>query len=149
MRMKRVPSFQIAIAAAVALVAAFVLPMSAQEAAASTEKSAQPLGLPEDWSHHHVVFANPGTEQEAIQNGTHERWSQIVNDPRYIMQQLKRRGVYAGSVGQEEAPLAKDPAQLELIRGRLLPRQIPSAKLKKPSLKKDWNEPLGATTALA
>jgi hypothetical protein len=47
-------------------------------------------GVPEDWSHHHLVFSNPGTEEDAIANGTHDRWLKIVNDPRYILQQMKR-----------------------------------------------------------
>ncbi len=53
-------------------------------------------GLPDDWTHHHLVFSNPGTEEEAIQNGTHERWLKVVNDPRYILQQLRRRAPAQG-----------------------------------------------------
>lgn len=48
-------------------------------------------GPPNDWTYHYLVFSNPGTEQQAIQNGTHDRWLKIVNDPRYIAQQLHRR----------------------------------------------------------
>src|ERR1019366_4276501 len=48
----------------------------------------QGRGIPEDWSTHRLVFSNPGTEEDAIANGTHDRWLSIVNDPRYIIQQL-------------------------------------------------------------
>jgi hypothetical protein len=50
------------------------------------------LGVPWDWTHHHVIFSYPGTAEEARQNGTYERWLKIVNDPRYIIQQIKRSG---------------------------------------------------------
>ncbi len=47
-------------------------------------------GIPEDWSTHHVKFSDPGSEADAIRNGTHAQWLRIVNDPRYQMQQLRR-----------------------------------------------------------
>jgi hypothetical protein len=40
-----------------------------------------------------VTFPNPGSEQDAIRSGHHAEWQKIVNDPRYVMQQLKRSGV--------------------------------------------------------
>jgi hypothetical protein len=49
----------------------------------------QIYGFPEDWTQHHVVFSNPGTLQEALKNGTYDRWMRIVNDPRYLIQQMK------------------------------------------------------------
>ncbi len=49
-------------------------------------------GAPDDWSHRHLVFSNPGSEENAIQNGRYDAWLQITNDPRYIMQQKKRAG---------------------------------------------------------
>src|SRR5580658_9296138 len=48
-------------------------------------------GLPRDWSHRHTLFSNPGTEAEALKAGTHDRWLKIVNDPRYVLQQLQRQ----------------------------------------------------------
>jgi hypothetical protein len=34
-------------------------------------------------------FSNPSTGGEAIASGTHDRWLSIVNDSRYILQQMK------------------------------------------------------------
>jgi hypothetical protein len=58
-------------------------------------------GFPDDWTHHHVVFSNPGTLQEAIKNGSFDRWIRIVNDPRYQIQQMKRtaRATPPGNTG--------------------------------------------------
>jgi len=70
-------------------IAAFAIPALGQEAPAIHVGSAQITGLPDDWSHRHVVFSNPGTEQEAIGAGRHEQWQRVVNDPRYVVQQLK------------------------------------------------------------
>ncbi len=63
-------------------------------------------GLPDDWSHHHLIFSNPGTEQEALAKGTYERWLSVVNDPRYVIQQLKRRAPAQG-------PSAEDLTRIE------------------------------------
>jgi len=49
------------------------------------------VGLAEDWSHHHILFSNPGTEDEAWHRGTHEQWLRIVNNPRFEFQQWKQR----------------------------------------------------------
>jgi hypothetical protein len=57
-------------------------------------------GFAEDWSTHHLVFSNPGTEEDAIANGTHERWLETVNNPRYIMQQLRRRSPAQGPAAE-------------------------------------------------
>jgi hypothetical protein len=48
------------------------------------------VGVPDDWSHHHKVFSNPGTFGEAVKSGSFDKWNKIVSDPRYAMQQLKR-----------------------------------------------------------
>jgi len=63
--------------------------------------SAQNLqGFPEDWSHHHLVFSNPGTFRDALRNGTYDGWASIVTDPRYGLQQLKRTAGAPPVVGE-------------------------------------------------
>jgi hypothetical protein len=74
--------------------------------------------VPEDWSHHHVVFSSPGTLEEAAKNGTFEKWSRIVSDPRYQMQQRKRQ--------------IMDQRREEWRKHRT------------PTLKTDWNMDLGS-----
>jgi hypothetical protein len=95
-------------------------------------------GIPQDWTHHQVVFSNPGTEAEAIKRGTHDRWLRIVNDPRYIIQQLHRglpaQGPHAAEVARIEAA-----AQAKPVSGAALP--IPDKK-RRP-IHKDWTEDLG------
>lgn len=56
----------------------------------SSGQDAVPMGAPDDWTHHHVVFSNSGTVAEAIQNGTYPRWARLVSDPRFMLQQRKR-----------------------------------------------------------
>jgi hypothetical protein len=51
------------------------------------------VGVPDDWSHHHKVFSNPGAFGEAVRSGSFEEWNKIVSDPRFAIQQSKR-GVY-------------------------------------------------------
>jgi hypothetical protein len=48
-------------------------------------------GVPEDWTHHHVVFSEPGTLHEASGRGSFDSWYKTVTDPRFTFQQHKRR----------------------------------------------------------
>jgi hypothetical protein len=57
---------------------------------AGAEMERAEKGAPDDWSHRHLVFSNPGPEENAIQNGRYDSWLHITNDPRFIMQQKKR-----------------------------------------------------------
>jgi hypothetical protein len=109
----------------------------------------QGRGVPEDWSNHHLVFSNPGTEEDAIANGTHDRWLNIVNDPRYIIQQLKRRAAQGPAAtdiaSTEQTAQTENAASAERIAAPQDP--TPAAKRKKSKMKKDWTEPLGSGTA--
>jgi hypothetical protein len=68
---------------------AFTIPTDGQYAPSVLVGGVEITGVPDDWTHHHVIF-NAGTEQEAIQSGHYERWQKIVNEPRYVIQQLKK-----------------------------------------------------------
>ena len=70
--------------------------INGQEAEVMQEK-----GVPSDWTHQHLVFSHPGTADEAIRNGTYERWLQISTDPRYIVQQQKRSANASGAALQQ------------------------------------------------
>lgn len=76
-------------------------------------------GYPEDWSHHHVVFSEPGTLSDASGRGSFESWYKVVTDPRFAHQRRKRG----------EHP-HKD-------RDRL------NEETQKEPLGRDWNAPLG------
>ncbi len=69
-------------------------------------------GLPEDWSHHHVVFSNPGSLGEASGQGAFGKWYRVVSSPRFTFQQLKRgskRPIQNGNnPGTPEKPLSRD-----------------------------------------
>jgi hypothetical protein len=99
----------------------------------------QTMGLPDDWTHHHVVFSNSGTFADALKNGTLEQWYRITSEPRYKMQQLKR------SLLQRQLAAAPDFA----ARMALVNAANADAAAKKPSphpketLNKDWSEDMG------
>jgi hypothetical protein len=78
-------------------------------------------GVAWDWTHHHVVFSRPGSRDDAMRQGTYERWLRIVNDPRYIMQQQERSAKTAGDAldAAPRAVSAAEPARLELGAGRV------------------------------
>ncbi|HLJ76409.1 MAG TPA: hypothetical protein VKT75_03305 [Acidobacteriaceae bacterium] len=102
-------------------------------------------GVPEDWSSHHVVFADPGTEEAAIQAGRHDVWLRTVNDPRYIMQQIRRKDIVRG-------PAATDPVQF--LQTQFARSQPPATlalhKLPKPknTIKNDWSVNLTTSSVM-
>ena len=97
-------------------------------------------GIPSDWSMHHVIFSNPGTEQEAVANGTYERWLKVVNDQRYIFQQLKRGEPVQGPAAEAVAAIeAQTRAQ-----GRSMPLQPGGiGNIGNGQLKGLWRENMG------
>ena len=97
--------------------------------ALAQQDSNEPKGIPYDWSHHHLTFSDPGTEQDAVANGTYERWYRITSDPRFQQQQITR----GAQQSQASAVAAGDPDHL------VLP---PQSKTKK--LKKDWSMTMGS-----
>jgi len=70
----------------------------------------EPKGVPWDWTHHRVVFSQPGTAEEAIQKGTYEHWLNLSTAPRYLVQQQKRR---ANAEGHTRADLAQELSAYE------------------------------------
>lgn len=48
------------------------------------------VGVVDDWTHHHLVFSNPGTYVDALRSGNVGRWQRSVSDPRFA-NQLNRR----------------------------------------------------------
>ena len=126
------------------------LPVWAQrseEPASGRGWSHQVDGVPHDWTHHHLVFSNPGTEEEALGNGAWEDWARVVNEPRYIMQQLHRsapvQGPAAGDVASMQAA-----AQFDFELRRPL-RILPPPQFKpKPVLQKDWAQAMLAAAVM-
>jgi hypothetical protein len=74
--------------------------------------SPRPLGVPDDWTHHHVVFSDPGSAADALAKGQVEHWYRVVNDPRYKIQQWKRKHPTPPPVTppppSENSPLERD-----------------------------------------
>src|SRR5580658_798295 len=108
----RCSSVKLAIVATVALTAAVGLPLSGQETADAADAQAI-KGYVNDWSHHHLIFSNPGTEEDSIRNGTHEQWLRTINSPRYVMQE-QRRGL---------------PVQIPASSVTTNPQRVPTAQL--------------------
>jgi hypothetical protein len=148
------------LAAALLATAVFARPMHGQSAPPPIHVGGVELtGIPEDWSSHYVVFSNPGTEQDAINKGRHEQWQRVVNDPRYVMQQLRRhlpvQGPAAGDVANrarwdaEAARSRDDAAAADLRVDPFLRRRLTPERMPQPELKRDWSQSLGVGPGLA
>jgi hypothetical protein len=135
-------------------IAAFGLHLRAQDVPAIHVGDKILTGIPDDWTHHRVVFSDPGTEEDAIKNGTHEQWLKVVNDPRYILHQLKR-GLPARGSASDDVDLVEHLARADREerrredgpRDRNWTQHGAGSKGQASTLKKDWNEVMGAATA--
>ena len=108
--------------------------------------STQPVGAPDDWTHHHLIFSTPhppGFEQ-ALEEGTLEKWLRLQNEPRLRLQQLKRNSVATAPVTTEISPVTTEiPVLVESSA-------VPPPANKKPAMKRDWSVSLnGAGVAAA
>jgi hypothetical protein len=111
----------------------------------------QQRGLPDDWTHHYLVFSNPGTEQQAIEGGKYEQWLNIVNDPRFTLQQIKRSG---GAKALEDTGVSAASTPNEGVLGAGAPDQGPvfvwgprPPRKRRIALKKDWAVAIGGVAA--
>ncbi len=110
----------------------------------------QQRGLPDDWTHHYLVFSNPGTEQQAIENGKFEEWLKIINDPRFTLQQIKRSG---GAKALEDMGVSAARTPSAEVSGAGAPDQLPDTvfpfppRKRKVGLKKDWAVAFGGVAA--
>jgi len=98
------------------------------------------FGLVDDWTTRHVMFSNPGTAVEALAQGRMAQWYRIVNDPRYIMQQLKRSPAPRAAAGQSLSSLAGRPG------APAAEPQADSVQKRTPKSQRDWAVSLGAGT---
>ena len=83
-------------------------------------------GTVDDWTHHHLVFSNPGSATEAEARGNFDQWTRVVNSPRFQLQQLKR------SLGTKAF----------LNTGRDGLKGFPKPEQKGNTLHQDWSQPL-------
>jgi len=103
------------------------------------QPDAEKTGVPDDWTHHHLIFSNPGTASQAISDGRFLDWYKTDANLRYRFQQLKRGAAptsnqqSTGGFQAEEAVRRDGPFR--------------TARGKKNVLKRDWSSTLGGSTA--
>ena len=90
-----------ALASFLRLAAVIVLVVLASGPAFAQRES---TGYPEDWTHHHVVFSDPGNLHDASARGSFDTWYKVVTDPRFIFQQRKRAPFPHGGKGSAPPP---------------------------------------------
>jgi hypothetical protein len=134
------------------------MPAQGQDAPAIRVGGVDVTGVPEDWSHRYVVFSNPGTEQEAIRRDRYAQWQKTVNEPRYVIQQLKKNAQVQGPAAVEAEYRSRWISEVNGIRTPIeTPEDDPLTMRMGPhpwppiswrvnplqNIKKDWSEALG------
>jgi hypothetical protein len=143
----RCSSMVLKISLALAAAAMFGTPMGGQEVPAVNVGNSHITGVPDDWTHHHLVFANPGTEERAFRKGTHENWSRVVNDPRYAVQQLKKGLPAHGPAADDVAFRNSQAAEIARSNAVILEKPLSTSNSNTPKLQKDWSMTLAGATA--
>ena len=95
-------------------------------------------GAPQDWSHRHLIFSNPGPEENAIQNGRYDSWLQITNDPRFIIQQKVRAAGRKTLVDRDESAIPESAATLEGLSSSPFSIGLKSGHGGASGIQKDW-----------
>jgi hypothetical protein len=121
--------------------AAFGVLVRAQEA---TEPAAPNAAYVDDWTHHHLVFSDPGTREDAVKRGKLEKWQEITNEPRYQLQQAKR--TFGTRPVVADPDLGFGPGG-SWDRNPIPRRGRPPLSIFGDGVKKDWSTPLGSGAA--
>ncbi len=79
-----------------------VLALCCTQLTSGQQSSAVRMGAPDDWTHHRLIFSNPGTAEAAMQRGDYFHWLKVVNDPRFILQQAKRSAAARSAMNLEK-----------------------------------------------
>ncbi|MGA3213454.1 MAG: hypothetical protein ABSD20_19280, partial [Terriglobales bacterium] len=113
------------------------------------------VSVVDDWTHRVAVFGNPGSEPDkAADSALHDRWLKVVNDPRYILQQLKH-GLPASGPGPaalftfEAAPVAQAGTIEEGLETVERENPAPRRARRNASIARDWSMSLGAAGVAA
>ena len=96
-------------------------------------------GLPQDWSHKHLLYPNPDTRDEAARKGSlaFEHWNENYKDPRFALQVARKTRFVQAT---EESPFS--PEQLEWANRHR--RDPPPAG---PDIHRDWSYVLGGANS--
>ena len=97
-------------------------------------------GAPRDWSHRHLIFANPDTRDEAARKGTlaFEKWKQKHKDPRFAQQVAKKQRFVEPS---EKSGFS--PQQLQWYKRN--DRNLPATG---QEVHRDWSNVLGGVSGV-
>lgn len=119
-------------------------------AAAQSAAPAVTGGMPQDWSHRHVIYTNPETKEEAEADGTIDSWQRKSNDPRFVSQLEKRyarevaRATRAAAVAEAEEAVAAEREAARNAR-QAARNPMPSAPSGAP-MHRDWSNVMGGAT---
>ena len=121
-------------------------------AAASAPKAAQPSGVVTDWSHRHLVFANPGTYADMLDQRVSQdrwlRWLEVQKNPRLRLQQLKRATASREAATGQNTAWSEVASRLESFwfgRGPapVNPRRPRVPPPTGPQIHRDWSNVMG------
>ena len=100
------------------------------------------VGSPWDWSHRHLIYGNPETVEEAIRNGTYDRWQKNYRDPRFVRALVKKMENLDAASPVPSLAKAEKAARAAVIW------PTPPKGPVRPSMHRDWSFPMGGVTGV-
>ena len=96
------------------------------------------VGVPQDWSHKHLIYSNPDTREEAAAKGTLDEWTRRANDPRFVVQLEKKE---KSAAAKKEVA---DSASADIVdKAKKKPPPQPSAST---TIHRDWSNVMGGAS---
>lgn len=99
------------------------------------------VGAPWDWSHRHLIYGNPETVEEAIANGTYDRWQKNYRDPRFVRALVNKMD----ALDAKRAVPTMASAQKAAKAATAWP--IPPRPFRNP-MHRDWSYPMGGSSGV-
>jgi hypothetical protein len=121
-----------------------ILATGTRVAAAQDPSDAQKMPYLDDWTHHHLVFSDPGTREDAEARGKGEERERILNDRRYLLQQAKRRNGFRPVMADPGDRWGRDGGSARYGNNA---RGFAADLISKTGAHQDWSVPLGGGAA--
>lgn len=117
----------------IACAIAFAVPASGQNLQNSS------VGLPQDWSHRHLIYSNPESLEDFEASGKLDDWVREANDPRFV-RAFERKEQLATTAKRTSAATA--PAIKALAKKKRRPDKS------EPTAHRDWSNVMGGASGV-
>ena len=97
-------------------------------------------GLPQDWSHRHLIYSSPAAEDDLDATGDADEWSSKANDPRFVAAFERKERLSASTISGSGAAAPR----LKVVAKQ----KPPPARIDPPLPHRDWSNVMGGASGV-